>query len=258
MDNIETRKIEGYTIRIVQDEEPMNPRGDDNLGYILYTSSRYVLGDKQVSSEKIEKIIKDEETYIWLPVYAFIHSGIRVSTKMFSDHFDSGQCGIIYCTRESALEYSEYEDSVKKILDNEIEIFSKFLSGEVYGFILEDEDGIEIDSCYGFYDIEEAFEVAKEHIPVSYGTPELYKRNVETVVKGPVSLREDLDWIYIGTLFRDNRKPIDLYASDTGYHWSNGECVFKTTGRKVKELQAKYMKDFSGGSFEYRIPPEVG
>lgn len=258
MEAIETRQVENHTIHIVQDENPQNPRDDENLGKILYTSSRYVLGDKQVSSDEIEEITKRDDV-IWLPVYAYIHSGVVLSTGAFGDRFDSGQCGIIYCTREAAKEYSQSEDAISELLKMEVDIFSKFLSGEVYGFVLEDEDGIEIDSCYGFYDIEGAVSEASECIPISHWTPvnpELYNSAVDGVVKGPVSSQEDLDRIYIGTLFRDNRNPLDLYASDSGYYWCDGKCMVQTTGRKVKELQVKYTKNFSGGSFKYRISQE--
>jgi hypothetical protein len=57
------------------------------------------------------------------------------------------------------------------------------------------------------------------------------------------------DKIYIGTLFRNNREPLDLYASDSGFLWFNGDDYTQTTGRKVKALQTKY-------GFEYRRQPE--
>lgn len=43
-------------------------------------------------------------------------------------------------------------------------IFQQWKSGEVYGFITKS-DGIEIDSCWGFYSFEEAYSHAKENFP---------------------------------------------------------------------------------------------
>jgi hypothetical protein len=40
----------------------------------------------------------------------------------------------------------------------EVKEFSAYLSGEVYGYVIDD-DG---DSCWGFYSVEDAIEAAKE------------------------------------------------------------------------------------------------
>ena len=39
----------------------------------------------------------------------------------------------------------------KKILEGEVETYNQYLTGDVYGFILEKPDGEHIDSCWGFY-----------------------------------------------------------------------------------------------------------
>ena len=38
----------------------------------------------------------------------------------------------------------------KEALESEIETYDLYLTGEIYGFNLTDEDGV-MDSCYGFY-----------------------------------------------------------------------------------------------------------
>ena len=89
------RSKNGNTVDIMQDNFPSSPRDNDNLGTILYCSSRYVLGDKCVSQEElIETLIRKD--IISLPVYSYIHGGITINTTGFSCSWDSGQCGIIY------------------------------------------------------------------------------------------------------------------------------------------------------------------
>jgi len=150
-------KTEGKrTVKIFVDEEPLNPRTDwEPLGTILYTSSRYTLGDKRVSSEEIEEIIADVNN-VYLPVYAYIHGGIALSTGGFNDPWDSGQCGIIYISKEKiAKEYGDATPAtVEKVLGylkGEVETFSKYLKGEVYGYVIE-EEGEEPESCWGFFE----------------------------------------------------------------------------------------------------------
>lgn len=45
----------------------------------------------------------------------------------------------------------ERVEKIKEILRGEVEIYDQYLRGEVYGFIVEDDDGEHIDSCWGFY-----------------------------------------------------------------------------------------------------------
>lgn len=58
----------------------------------------------------------------------------------------------------STLSAKEYVDSVAKT-------YRTWLEGECVGFSTEDEDGNVIDSCYGFYSVEDAYSHAKENFP---------------------------------------------------------------------------------------------
>lgn len=139
----------GYTIKIAQDDDPESPRKWDNLGTILYTSSRYVLGDKRVYREEIAEVVSDPNNIV-LPVYAYIHSGTRLSTTPFHCPWDSGQCGIIYCTKETAKAEGLTEERAKAVLKGEIETLDQYFNGKVAGITIEFE-GEEVDSCWGFY-----------------------------------------------------------------------------------------------------------
>jgi len=153
---------------IVEDSQPTSPREFDNLGKILYTSNRHILGDENVSSEKIQYII-DSKDYIHLPVYAYIHGSIVLNTTGFSCPWDSGMSGIIYVSKNKVREdfkkkliSNKLYNTVLDILKSEVDVFSKYLNGEVYGYeILNDKEEI-IDSCYGYYGFEEAEIAAKE------------------------------------------------------------------------------------------------
>lgn len=157
MHPFETITYKRCTIKLVQDEDPESPREWDNVGEILYTSSRYTLGDRRTTSEEIGEITRRPDV-LWLPVYAYIHSGITLRTRPFSCPWDSGQCGIIWCTKERAVkEWGKKLCTVavqKKALTRlrgEIETYNSYIQGDVAGFIAENPEGEHIDSCWGFY-----------------------------------------------------------------------------------------------------------
>jgi hypothetical protein len=58
----------------------------------------------------------------------------------------------------SKLSAQEYADSLAKA-------YSIWLNGECVGFITKDKDGNEIDSCWGFYSSEDAYQAAQENFP---------------------------------------------------------------------------------------------
>ena len=160
MKNAEISDLYSVSLEIVIDDDPekSHPRKDyDNLGTILYTSSRYILGDKRVSGEEIEEIVNDPEM-ISLPVYAYIHGGIALSCGSFGCQWDSGQCGIIYISRERAREElgEKPTEFLHNLLESEIKTFGQYLSGEVYGYVVTRGDGEQLDSCFGYYGREDA------------------------------------------------------------------------------------------------------
>jgi hypothetical protein len=53
-------------------------------------------------------------------------------------------------------------------MEGEIEALNTFASGQIYGYTVEDENGEEVDSCWGFYDIDEAINDAKGYIDYDY------------------------------------------------------------------------------------------
>ena len=78
--------------------------------------------------------------------------------------------GVIYITKEKAFkEYSQkrltkaFKARLEKYLDAEVETYDNYLTGEVYGYVVEDEQAEQIDSCWGFFgEIEEAIKRARE------------------------------------------------------------------------------------------------
>lgn len=117
---------------------------------------------------------------IVLPVFMYEHGNVAYRATEGGNPFhcpwDSGQVGIIYRTLEAVRkEYNVTRVSSKlraKIIERlkkEVEVYSAWASGEVYGYVVENEDGDQVDSCWGFigeagYCLEEGISSAKVHI----------------------------------------------------------------------------------------------
>lgn len=163
---METITLGNKTLRIIQDNSSESPREWDNLGLIVAFHKRYNLGDKHDFSkndfgswdELRSAILKENGKGIILPVYMYEHSGVCLQTTPFQCPWDSGQVGFIYISNEKIKkEYGgkrvskKTVDKVTQYLKNEVETYSQYLEGEVYGFEVVDEDDNVTDSCFGFY-----------------------------------------------------------------------------------------------------------
>src|ERR1035437_5619437 len=120
-------------VKIFVDESPESPRDWENLGEILYLEqSRYVLGDKRLESDELKNAENDND-FIVLPVFAYIHSNIVLNTTGFSCQWDSGQCGVIRVSKAKVLKEYNWKrltkkriEQIKGYLKNEVEIYSQY------------------------------------------------------------------------------------------------------------------------------------
>lgn len=178
----------GHTIiRIEHDSDchTCDPRTDyPNVGTMVCFHSRYCLGDVnpkgspdeyllQLMQEREYRLhgkdvpdsIKPEDMqtyinkhYIMLPLYLYDHSGLSMSVDPFGCPWDSGQVGFIYMDRDSV----EYDDPIAG-LTAEVETYNQWLNGDIYGYIIEDSEGNVLDSCWGFYGVDQCKQEAMHH-----------------------------------------------------------------------------------------------
>jgi hypothetical protein len=97
-----------------------------------------------------------------MPVYAYIHSGMTISTEPFSCPWDSGQLGFAIVTKQAIREnfgtkrvLKRHIETAEKCLVAEVETLDKYISGDVYSVSIYDGDEY-VDGCSGYYDIEQA------------------------------------------------------------------------------------------------------
>jgi hypothetical protein len=175
----------GFNITIEQDQDAFDPRKEyDNVGTMVCFHNRYDLGDKHSYTdpeEALRDILEIEWDYdddyeineLWdklekvayvLPLFLYDHSGITMSTSAFSCPWDSGQVGFIYAMKDTA--EKEWSNATKEkclsYLEGEVETYDQYLTGDVYGFTVEDPEGyVDDDSCWGFYGYDYCLEEAR-------------------------------------------------------------------------------------------------
>lgn len=106
--------------------------------------------ERELDKADLYKLIEDKGTII-KKLFLYDHSGITISTSPFSCRWDSGQIGWIYITKEKIEAEGWTPEQANNYLDGEVEVYDNYLTGEVYGFTIEDADGEEVESCWGYY-----------------------------------------------------------------------------------------------------------
>lgn len=157
-----------------QDNMPINPREDFNNCTICYVRNRYLGSSKYdndrdfADSDDLNDYLaglKDRGTeFVSVPLYAYVHSGITISTSSFGDPWDSGCFGIAICTKEQVVNAfgndTDWQQHAEDIIEDEIETYDKFLTGETYVYTVYEYDKAAKewtlnDTCGGFYSNDE-------------------------------------------------------------------------------------------------------
>lgn len=168
---VKTIEYNGKTIEIRLDDDPQNPRQDfDPFGKMICFHKRYRLGDEHdyrpedySGWDEMEAAIrKQEDVAVILPLYMYEHSGYTIRTTPFDCKWDSGQLGFIFISKAKARQEmmvkrltAKVLEQVRKNLVSEVKTYDDYLTGSVYGYVVKNANGEEVDSCWGFYGYEE-------------------------------------------------------------------------------------------------------
>lgn len=135
----------------------------------------YLIDDiiEAMSQKDKWKLLERHANIIYLPLYLYDHSGITMNTSGFSCKWDSGQVGYIYTDKNTILKTvgafenengnyikvneKNWKRAAYKDMEDEVHTYDMYLTGEVYGLIVEElvdeenDEWIETDSCWDFY-----------------------------------------------------------------------------------------------------------
>lgn len=153
-----------YSIEVWRDSLAESPRAWDNLGTMACFHRRYSIGDtsSRIPSVSECREIEDSGFYngepvVVLPIYAYEHGQMTISTSPFHCPWDSGKLGIIFVTHtrlKSEFSCDVVDDAIiekaKSCLRAEVDQQDRYIRGDVYGYTVT-RDGVITDDCGGFY-----------------------------------------------------------------------------------------------------------
>lgn len=169
---IETFQENGFTVTIDidQDSGSDSPRDWENATVFVLSHPKYNWPDESPLNldnyngwdEVTKALIEDEDAAAVWPVYAYIHSGtaFRLGASVtYGDQWDSGIAGLIYVTHKTLdFEWTGTEkeklQKAKECAESELEVYAQWCNGQVYGYVIRDFDGEEVDSCWGLYGVD--------------------------------------------------------------------------------------------------------
>lgn len=142
-----------FSLEIVQDTDAMSPAEWEDSMFLIADHSQFFVPPtpKRRNFDMSEEIAERKQTHHIFPVEAYIHSGVRLALANcgnFPDRqWDVSLCAVIFAARS---EWKTKSSAVKAALAK-VNEWNEYLSGDVWGCVIKDENGYTVDSCWGFY-----------------------------------------------------------------------------------------------------------
>lgn len=197
--------IRGYKVEIVADPDrtDLDPRKDDlNVGVMLCEHRSYDLGDSRDATAGYREALEHfcnghggvkawtrwlkafHGTTTVLPLYLYDHSSITISAganllqrvegdplnprgRFLGDAagWDTSTVGFIFDTAASREEPGTPPERVEEVLRAEVSYYAAWLEGDVWGYVITDASGQEVESCWGFIGDDYVLEEARGMVP---------------------------------------------------------------------------------------------
>lgn len=153
---IYTEQHKGFTIEIQQDQDCESPQewGDDGL-FLVAKHRQFQVNppnDKKNYNFDPQDVIDEyKKTHHVFGLEAYIHSGVVLALSRegnFPDRqWDVSQLGVVFISKKEA----RTAKKARTLALGLIETWNDCLSGNVYGFIVNDGSGEMVESVWGFY-----------------------------------------------------------------------------------------------------------
>jgi len=155
----------GISVRIELDEPCESPDdwGDEDLFLVAFHED-FTVSRTGYDRERAVEVLTNggDDDHFAFGLEAYIHSGVVLALSgegPFPDRrWDVSQLGIVLASREDF----KTRENAKRASRDLLTTWNMYLSGEVYGYVLTDEDGKPIDSCWQIYGMDNAVYKAKE------------------------------------------------------------------------------------------------
>lgn len=187
-DPIEVFEDEATGIKslLVYDEDAgrFNPRVDFDNAWTLvgFYNSHREFGDEIIDPREMEEhgseycdedgrlnitayLVAEFDAHLIVPVHCYDHSLVSYyAGPAVTESWDTGLAGVAILSKAKLDgEWDGSEDAARKCLDSELETYTDWCNGTIYGFYTEDADGNQLDeACWGIYGFDYAKTEAKE------------------------------------------------------------------------------------------------
>lgn len=148
----------------------------DDTDHPLYDTIARTQYDAMNTEEHRQLIIEEwntenpDNTIIAIyPITKHEHGNIKY-TRSVGSGFDCSTNGF-YVVTEQSKRIEATPEELAELVDDELELWNNYVNGDVFRFELFNDRGEIVDSCSGFYDIEDI----REHLPEEYQEEDLNK-----------------------------------------------------------------------------------
>lgn len=212
---VEQQEVGEYTVKVLLDMDPREPFdcdmpptwGIDLSNHRDYRSPTY--GEPMPISMGVAMDPEPEDkwdrmqffkNYYVLPVYLYDHGGRTVYTSGFDCPWDSGMAGFVYIQKRAfwkewglkkSMKAAEKAVAAEEFLRGTVEELDYHMTGQVYGYVVEDEYGEEADSCWGF--VGESDYCMEEGVFAAQGCARYYRKRRLSFIRDMVRNRVPLE-----------------------------------------------------------------
>ena len=181
-----TVNYRGVEIEIIPDENCESPDtwGDDGVFLVGYHRDFWVERKDIISKDVAADIFRGEKNwgteqitkkYWCFGLEAYIHSGVVLALSNCGDfcdrQWDVSRLGLVLVSKEE----SRFSKKAREYAERLIETWNQYLSGDVYGYNIEQLN----DSCWGYYGYDTCLQEAKSI--VDYHLEENRKKRIVTL-----------------------------------------------------------------------------
>lgn len=183
MHTLETFDVDGVTVKICPDEDtdqpcPIDPEeGGDNkdgasVWFVTWERNSYLTDYHDFAEPQDALDYAKENGYEVFPLFRYEHGLVcyrcSAGENPFHCEWDSGRSGFVLVKTahyEGVNDQDGQPMTTKRIADGICEAVTTWVNGSYYGYIIEDDDGNDLDSCWGIDDLDycrkEATDTAK-------------------------------------------------------------------------------------------------
>ena len=178
-DALETQQVGDLTVELHLDEggDHECPLDMDGEEWFVWANFERNYKEHHEYADPEEALADAKENgYLIFNLYRYEHGFVAYKIgelNPFSCPWDSCQVGYVFVDKSKARDTWMWKRiSAKRLayIEQQVrhmaEIYSAWVNGEIYGFVVEDSDGEHIDSCWGFYErdycLQEGVSVAEQ------------------------------------------------------------------------------------------------